>query len=129
MPRLQDKTALVTGGARGIGAAIARSFRKEGANVVLTAIDAELGRKTAGELGATFFKLDVASETDWNAVAAEFPTIDVLVNNAGITGFENLTDPIDKDSIPLFTSTKATTKPTNCIAKTSCWKNRSPTTF
>lgn len=88
MPRLQNKTALVTGGARGIGAAIASAFRVEGANVILTDIDAETGQAMADKIGATFARLDVASEADWNSVAERFPVLDVLVNNAGITGFE-----------------------------------------
>lgn len=88
MPRLQNKIALVTGGARGIGAAIARAFRKEGATVILTDKDVDAGRVTAKEIGAVFAKLDVALEEDWNAVAETFPNLDVLVNNAGVTGFE-----------------------------------------
>jgi NAD(P)-dependent dehydrogenase (short-subunit alcohol dehydrogenase family) len=88
MPRLQNKTALVTGGARGIGAAIAEAFHNEGADVILTDIDAETGQSTAGRIGATFARLDVASEADWELAAERFPTLDVLVNNAGITGFE-----------------------------------------
>ncbi len=88
MPKLQNKTALVTGGARGIGAAICTAFRKEGARVILTDIDTETGQKTADQIGAQFCALDVASEADWDRVAAQFPALDVLVNNAGITGFE-----------------------------------------
>lgn len=88
MPRLQNKTALVTGGARGIGAAIARAFRDEGADVILTDIDTATGTATATEMGATFAKLDVTSEDDWNSIAERWPSLDVLVNNAGITGFE-----------------------------------------
>jgi 3(or 17)beta-hydroxysteroid dehydrogenase len=88
MSRLKNKTALVTGGARGIGAAIVRAFRAEGAEVILTDIDAETGMRTAREIGATFAWLDVASEAAWEAVADRFPVLDVLVNNAGVTGFE-----------------------------------------
>lgn len=88
MPRLQNKTALITGGARGIGAAIARAFRDEGADVILTDIDAMTGQPFADKVGATFARLDVASEADWEAIAKRFPALDVLVNNAGITGFE-----------------------------------------
>lgn len=88
MPRLHKKTALVTGGARGIGAAIAKAFHDEGANVVLTDIDADTGQAMADQIGATFIRLDVASEADWYAVTELFPVLDVLVNNAGITGFE-----------------------------------------
>lgn len=88
MPKLIGKTALVTGGARGIGAAIARVFVQEGATVILTDINVEAGQTTAQDIGAIFARLDVASETDWNAIAEKFPTLDVVVNNAGITGFE-----------------------------------------
>jgi len=88
MPRLQNKTALVTGGARGIGAAIASAFRDEGADLILTDINAETGQAMADKIGATFARLDVASEADWNSVAERFCVLDVLVNNAGITGFE-----------------------------------------
>ncbi|TGN44837.1 SDR family oxidoreductase [Paracoccus liaowanqingii] len=88
MTRLQNKIALVTGGARGIGAAIATAFREEGAAVILTDIDAQTGQRTADKIGATFARLDVASEAEWEAVARRFPSLDVLVNNAGITGFE-----------------------------------------
>lgn len=91
MPRLRSKTALVTGGARGIGAAIARAFRDEGAAVILADIDAAAGGIMAERIGASFLRLDVASEADWNAVAERVPALDVLVNNAGVTGFEGAT--------------------------------------
>lgn len=88
MPRLTEKTALVTGAARGIGAAIARAFTDEGARVIVTDIDVENGKATADALGAPFARLDVACEADWAAIAEQFPALDILVNNAGITGFE-----------------------------------------
>lgn len=88
MPRLAGKTALVTGAARGIGAAIAKAFTDEGARVILTDIDAGTGEATAAALGATFVPLDVSSEADWARIAVLFPEMDVVVNNAGITGFE-----------------------------------------
>ncbi len=88
MPRLTGKTALITGAARGIGAAIATAFTKEGAQVIITDIDAQSGQATADALGARFIRLDVVLETDWAAVATQIPALDVLVNNAGITGFE-----------------------------------------
>jgi NAD(P)-dependent dehydrogenase (short-subunit alcohol dehydrogenase family) len=88
MPRLTGKTALVTGGARGIGAAIAHAFADEGAQVIVTDIDTAAGQITATAIGATFAPLDVACETGWTAIAKQFPTLDVVVNNAGITGFE-----------------------------------------
>ena len=89
MARLAGKKCLVTGAARGIGEAIAQAFINEGAEVIVTDIDIELGQKTAHRLGASFEKLDVASETDWQAVATKHPVLDVLVNNAGVTGFES----------------------------------------
>jgi len=88
MPRLTDKIALITGAARGIGAAIARAFTDEGATVIVSDIDTETGQATADAIGAAFVKLDVGSEGDWAAIAEQFPTLDVLVNNAGVTGFE-----------------------------------------
>jgi NAD(P)-dependent dehydrogenase (short-subunit alcohol dehydrogenase family) len=92
MPRLEGKTALVTGAARGIGAAISRAFADEAANVIVTDIDVEGGRETAKAIGATFVRLDVSSENDWMEIARQFPKIEVVVNNAGITGFEVAVD-------------------------------------
>lgn len=88
MPRLQNKTALITGAAHGIGAAIATAFAREGASIIVTDIDETAGRVIATALGAPFARLDVASEQDWERIADRFPSIDVLVNNAGITGLE-----------------------------------------
>jgi NAD(P)-dependent dehydrogenase (short-subunit alcohol dehydrogenase family) len=89
MPKLNDTLCVVTGGARGIGKAVCAAFREEGARVVLTDIDEAEGRTAARELGCEFVKLDVASEADWDGFAKAYPAIDVLVNNAGITGFED----------------------------------------
>ncbi|MEM8988465.1 MAG: SDR family oxidoreductase [Pseudomonadota bacterium] len=88
MARLQNKTCVVTGAARGVGAAIARAFRDEGADVVVTDKDADAGAKTAAEIDARFEVLNVAEEADWARFQDRFPAIDVLVNNAGVTGFE-----------------------------------------
>jgi len=89
MQRLNGKICLITGAARGIGEAIARAFIAEGAQVYVTDIDEEAGRQTARNLDTDFLKLDVASEADWATIAKAVPALDVLVNNAGITGFEN----------------------------------------
>ena len=89
MPVLQNKTALITGAARGIGAAIATAFAAEGAKVIVTDINDEEGRATAASIGADYLHLDVRSETDWASVLDAHPKLDVLVNNAGITGFES----------------------------------------
>lgn len=89
MPRLLDKHALITGGARGIGAAIARAFVDEGATVTIADCDSAAGTAIATEIGAGFVHLDVACEDDWLALAQSHPVMDVVVNNAGITGFEH----------------------------------------
>ena len=89
MKRLNDKTALITGAARGIGAAIAEAFASEGAEVILTDIDETLGQKAAEALGARFEPLDVSQEDQWLQISNKFPKLDILVNNAGITGFES----------------------------------------
>jgi len=89
MPRLDSKITLITGAARGIGAAIADAFAREGAHVVVTDIDDETGTATADRIGADYAHLDVSSEADWRSITAAYPTLDVLVNNAGITGFES----------------------------------------
>lgn len=85
--RLAGKRCVVTGAARGIGLAIARAFVAEGATVLLT--DIADGRPEADALGMPFRTLDVREEKDWATLANEWPKIDVLVNNAGITGFED----------------------------------------
>ncbi|MGE3513022.1 MAG: SDR family oxidoreductase [Vicinamibacterales bacterium] len=94
MSRLTHKVALVTGAARGIGEAIARAFVVEGAYVLLTDINDELGRTVANALSgaAAYDHLDVRNEDDWQRVTQtclrRAGRLDVLVNNAGITGFD-----------------------------------------
>ena len=88
MQKLHNKTCLITGAARGIGAAIARAYKAEGAHVIITDIDVESGAALARDLSCRFELLDVADEQDWARVERLFPALDVLVNNAGITGFE-----------------------------------------
>jgi 3alpha(or 20beta)-hydroxysteroid dehydrogenase len=88
MGELDGRVALVTGGARGQGAAEARLFRREGATVVITDVLDDAGEKTAGELGAEYLHLDVSSEEQWESVVADtvgrHGRLDVLMNNAGI---------------------------------------------
>ncbi|WDA40052.1 SDR family oxidoreductase [Erythrobacter sp. BLCC-B19] len=101
MPRLQGAFCVVTGAARGIGRAICAAFIAEGARVLLTDIDTQGGAVSAAELGAEFLKLDVRSEADWEALAALHPVADVVVNNAGITGFEGGMVPHDPEHASL----------------------------
>ena len=89
MHRLAGKTCVVTGAARGIGRAIAEAFLAEGAQVIATDKDEEAGQTMAAEAGCRFLRLDVREEADWAALARLAPAVDVVVNNAGITGFED----------------------------------------
>jgi 3(or 17)beta-hydroxysteroid dehydrogenase len=91
MQRLNEKTCVVTGAARGIGRAIANRFHAEGAFVVITDINEEEGVAAAAEIGCRFEKLDVRQEADWVRLASIVPVADVVVNNAGVTGFEGST--------------------------------------
>ena len=91
MTRLTGKTCIVTGAARGIGRAIAARFHDEGGIVVVTDLDAAAGAATASAIGCRFERLDVREEADWRRLAACIPAADVVVNNAGVTGFEGRT--------------------------------------
>ena len=93
--RLEGKVAIVTGAASGMGAATARRFGREGAKVVVADMLENEGRAVAQEIvtangAAEFMRLDVADEANWNAVVdatiAKYGKLDVLVNNAGISG-------------------------------------------
>jgi 3(or 17)beta-hydroxysteroid dehydrogenase len=101
MPKLANKRALVTGGGRGIGEAIARVFAADGAHVIVADIDVEAGGNLAQDINGEFFELDVASEESWTRLALRYPVIDVVVNNAGITGFEDSSDPHDPEHASL----------------------------
>ena len=98
MGRLDNKIAIITGAAQGMGAAHARLFVAEGAKVVLTDLNEEKGHALAAELGenAVFVKQNVTSEEDWATVLAtaeeKFGPVNVLVNNAGITMAKNMLD-------------------------------------
>lgn len=101
MNRLQGKVAIITGAAKGLGAADARLFVGEGATVILADVDDAAGAALAAELGAAaqYRHLDVCSEAEWagliGAVVAEHGRLDILVNNAGVVEFgdpETLTE-------------------------------------
>ena len=93
--RLENKVALISGGARGMGAAEARLFASEGAKVVIGDVLEEEGRQTEAQINEAggeclFVRLDVTSEANWQdvvaAAVARFGKLDILVNNAGIGG-------------------------------------------
>lgn len=101
MKKLEGKKCIVTGGAMGIGEAICRIFAEHGAKVIVTDIQENLGRALAQEISGEFFKLDVSSESDWEAFEQKYPEMDVVVNNAGITGFEDEVKPHDPENVSL----------------------------
>ena len=99
--RLENKLCIITGAARGIGEAIARAYLDEGARVVVTDKDVKNGKALATDIGTEFFELDISKENHWNNLAKTYPTVDVLVNNAGITGFEEAVVPHDPENAEL----------------------------
>jgi 3alpha(or 20beta)-hydroxysteroid dehydrogenase len=87
MGRLSGKTALITGAANGQGAAAARRFVAEGAQVTIADVADEAGKTLAHELGARYVHLDVSEEDDWAAALDACGPVTVLVNNAGVLHF------------------------------------------
>ena len=100
MDRLKDKVALITGGAKGLGASIAKHFFNEGAKIILCDINVDLATKRANELGGTAYYMDVSNSSTvkdvFSKVKSNYNQLDILVNNAGINGFENRQDIIDE---------------------------------
>ncbi|MGD0101870.1 MAG: glucose 1-dehydrogenase [Acidobacteriota bacterium] len=93
--RLINKVALITGGAQGLGAEIARRFHREGAIVFIGDINEADGERIAREMDrAVFLRLDVTSEASWEAalaaILAKSGRLDVLINNAGINIRKNI---------------------------------------
>ena len=92
MQRLNEKVAIVTGGASGLGEATVRLFHEEGARVVIADVAEDLGRALAAELGegVLFQRCDVSEERDVEALVgtavAQFGQLDIIFNNAGIGG-------------------------------------------
>jgi len=98
MNRFTNRTVVVTGGSRGMGASFVRGFVAEGARVVIADVLEQEGRALAGELGdqALFSRLDVTNEKDWTATVAAaeaaFGPVSILVNNAGIVRFATIAE-------------------------------------
>ena len=122
--RLENKVAFISGGARGMGAAEAMLFAKEGAKVVIGDVLDDEGRKTEAainDLGGDclYLHLDVTSEDNWKSAIAEtvskFGKLDILVNNAGVVSLVGLEDismdewdrVMDINSKGVFLGTKA----------------------
>lgn len=106
MKRLNNKIALITGAARGIGKATAELFAKEGAIVIVSDINDTLGADTVQNIKSNdviYKHLDVSNENNWLEVTqyikSEFGRLDILINNAGITGFVESAGPHNPEDL------------------------------
>ena len=104
--RLAGKVALISGGARGMGAAEAAMFCQEGASVVIGDVLEADGKALEAQISAkgghiAFVRLDVTSEADWKTAVeravSRFGKLDVLVNNAGISAHGRVEEVADDD--------------------------------
>jgi NAD(P)-dependent dehydrogenase (short-subunit alcohol dehydrogenase family) len=104
--RLEDKVAIISGAASGMGAATARRFAREGAKVVVADVLEDEGRQVADGIRAaggeaTFMRLDVTDEADWKQLVertvAKYGRLDIAVNNAGISG-SNVNDTMETEA-------------------------------
>src|SRR6188472_4120150 len=84
VPAMKDRVALITGGGRGIGEAIARRFASEGARIFITSRTPKDLERVALETGANFDICDVSHPKDVGALVRKIGPVDILVNNAGI---------------------------------------------
>src|SRR5258705_4630492 len=109
MNRLENKVAIITGAAGGMGAVEAKMFAKEGAKVLITDLQEEKLKAVVAEIKADggiadYVVHDVTSEDSWKVVARKaettFGKIDVLVNNAGILG--NVMGPLEERTVEEF---------------------------
>ncbi|PHP66274.1 3-oxoacyl-ACP reductase [Zhengella mangrovi] len=110
MGRLQDKVAIITGGASGFGEGMAKRFAEEGAKVVVADLNAKGAQRVAAEIGdaAIPFTVDVALrdeiEAMVNAAMDAFGRIDIMVNNAGFTHKNGSMLDVDEDTFDLITA-------------------------
>jgi len=99
MARLSHVVALVTGGASGLGKAIAQRLAADGARVVIGDVQVALGKEVAADCGFDFFQQDVCDEARWLEIVREIEArherLNVLVNNAGIVGPTDAVTPLD----------------------------------
>ena len=100
MNRLKNKIALITGGAKGLGASIAQHFFNEGAEVIICDINIDKAQKTADKLDGNAYYIDVSNSKNvqdvFRKIQTKFKRLDILVNNAGINGFEKRQDLLDE---------------------------------
>lgn len=107
MKRIENKIALITGAARGIGAKTAELFVQEGAHVIIADVLDELGQELANSLGANamYYHLDASQENEWEKlifyIKDTYGRLDILFNNAGIIGFGNNFGPQDPEHVSL----------------------------
>ena len=106
MNRLEGKVAIITGAAAGMGKSCAELFAEEGAKVVVTDICVADGEKVVREIKnnggeATFYKLDVSNEKNCkevtDAVVEKYGKLDILINNAGVTGADKPTHELSEE--------------------------------
>ena len=100
--RLENKVAIITGGASGIGLAAVKRFTEEGAHVAIVDYDKEQGEKVAAEYpNAAFFEVDVSKASQVREmveqVISHFGKIDILINNAGVTRDATLVKMTEED--------------------------------
>ena len=98
--RLNGKTAVITGGAKGLGRSIAEKFYEEGCEIIICDVLSSEAHKVAKNLKGKSFNLDVSDSKQvssiFNDINNLYDKIDILINNAGINGFENRPDIIEE---------------------------------
>ncbi len=109
--KLKNKTALITGAASGFGAGIAKTFKTEGARVVVADINQTAAQKVASEVKGIAVKVDVSNHKSikemFNYVLQKLGRVDILVNNAGITHLPSAMEKIDESQFNRLFSVNA----------------------